>query len=202
MRALDSSFYWWVSRVVGYLLLSGLWLLCSAPILTLFPATVALFAVFRAWQDNPDEAFYLPFFAHLRRWFVGDFLLGLLWLVALGLLAANLLLLPTAIPPGLPWVRALAFGCWLLGALVFASASVFIFPLRSSYTLGIWASVRTAVALGLARLGTTVMCLGVLLVAGLLFWYAPASLLLSSAVTGHIIFWLCHRALKGLEARP
>lgn len=199
VRTLESPLYWWVSRFFSYVLLSGLWLLLSAPIVTLFPATVAMFAVFRAWQDNPDEAFYLPFFAHLRKHLWGDLLLGLLWLLALALLVMNLILLPAAIPPGLSWLRALLFGFWLLGALVFVAASVFIFPLRSSYTLGFWESARNAVALGLARLGTTVLCLAVLLLTGLLFLSFPVSLLLSGAVAGHCISWLCQRVLKPIE---
>jgi uncharacterized membrane protein YesL len=199
MNFLDSSWYWWANRLSSYLLLSVLWLLCSAPILTLFPATVALFAVFRAWQENPDEAFYQPFFAHLRRYFWGDFALGLLWLLSAALLTLNLLLLPAAIPSDL--LRALAFGTWLLGALVFASGSIFIFPLRANYTLGLWASVRAAVALGLSRLVTTLLCLGVLTLTSLLFLYIPASLLLSGAGAGHLISWLCTRTLKKLETQ-
>ncbi len=198
MRILDSSLYWWANRVSSYLLLGVLWLLCCIPVVTLFPATVAMFAVFRAWQENPDEAFYIPFFAHLRRYFAGDFVLGLLWLLVLGLLVLNLVLMPAAIAPGL--LRALAFGFWLLGVLIFVASSVFIFPLRSSYTLGLWPSIRAAVALGLARLGTTALCLGVLLVAAVLFYLLPASLLLTGAAAGHAIFWLCHRTLKTLEA--
>lgn len=158
-----------------------------------------MFAVFRAWQENPDEAFYIPFFAHLRGHFFKDFLLGLVWLLVLGLLILNLTLLPAAIPSELPFVRALAFGFWLLGALIFTSSSIFIFPLRSSYALTLWVSVRNAVALGLARFGTTALCLGVLLLTALLFSFLPVSLLLSAAVAGHLISWLCHRTLRVLE---
>ncbi len=62
MRFLDNRFYWWANRASSYLLLGGLWFLCSLPLLTLFPATAAMFATFRAWQDNPDDAFYLSLF--------------------------------------------------------------------------------------------------------------------------------------------
>lgn len=199
MKTLDSPLYWWANRFSSYLLLSVLWLLCCIPILTIFPATVAMFAVFRAWQENPDEAFYIPFFAHLRSNFFKDLLLGLMWLLIIGLLVLNLTLLPAAIPPDLPLVRALAFGFWLLGVLIFVASSIFIFPLRSSYTLTLWVSVRNAVALGLARFGTTALCLGVVLLTALLFWVVPASVLLTSAVAGHLISWLCHRTLRTLE---
>lgn len=199
MNILNSSWYWWVTRLSNYLLLGALWLLCSAPLITLFPSTVALFAVFHTWSEQPDEAFYLPFFAHLRAHFVRDFFLGLLWLVGIGLLVVNFILIPEAFGTGFSVVRALAFGFWLLAVLIFASGSLFIFPLRSSYTMNVWESVRTAVVLGLTQLSTTALCLGVLSLVIVLFWLSPATLLLSAAAAGHLIYWLCRRRLRPLE---
>ncbi len=192
MRLLDSRFYWWANRLSSYVLLSGLWLLCSSLIVTLFPATTAMFAVFRAWEDNPDDAFYLPFLARFRQHFAEDFVLGLLWLVVAALIVLNALLLPQ-VPPAL---RAGAFALLALGAVMYLVGSVFIFPLRVSTALGPWASTRAAVILGMTQLGTTALCLGVLTLAGVAFWFFPPSLLVSAGVAGHLIFRLCQRRLK------
>ena len=192
MRLLDSRFYWWAGRLSSYLLLSGLWLLCSSLIVTLVPATTAMFAVFRAWQDNPDDAFYLPFFARFRASFLPDFLLGLFWLLIPGLLALNFILLPQVAL----WLRPPLFALVLLGAVLYLAASVFLFPLRVSTTLGPWAAARTALILGMTQLGTTALCVGVLLLSAVAFWLFPASLLLSVAATGHVTYRLCHRRLQ------
>ena len=192
MRLLDSRFYWWAGRLSSYLLLSGLWLLCSSLIVTLIPATTAMFAVFRAWQDNPDDAFYLPFFARFRAAFLPDFLLGLFWLLIPGLLALNFILLPQVAL----WLRPPLFALILLGAVLYLAASVFLFPLRVSTTLGPWAAARTALILGMTQLGTTALCVGVLLLSAVAFWLFPASLLLSVAATGHVTYRLCHRRLQ------
>lgn len=191
MRLLDSRVYWWVSRLSSYLLLSGLWLLCSSPVLTFFPATVAMFAVFRAWQDNPDEAFYLPFLARLRGYFVSDFVLGLLWLLLAALLLLNAMLLPQVPSP----VRPPAFGLLALGGLLYLAASIFIFPLQVRTSLGLRANARAAVVLGMTQLGTTVLCTLVLTLAGTAFWYFPPSLFLSGAAAGHLVYGLCSRRL-------
>ena len=194
MRLLDNRFYWWLSRLSSYLLLSGLWLLCSSLIVTLFPATAAMFAVFRAWQDNPDDAFYGPFFARFRSSFLPDFLLGLLWLLIPALLAVNFILLPQLAL----WLRPLLFALVLLGAVLYLAASVFLFPLRVSTTLGPWAAARTALILGMTQLGTTALCTGVLLLTAVAFWLFPASLLLSVAAAGHVTYRLCQRRLKAI----
>lgn len=192
MKLLDSRFYWWVNRLSSYLLLSGLWLLSSALVVTLFPATAAMFAVFRAWQDNPDDAFYIPFLARLREHFGRDLALGLLWLLLAALLGLNAALLPQVPPPPRPFAVALL----ALAALLYLVASVFIFPLRVSTTLGLWASAKAAVILGMTQLGTTALCVLVLALVGVAFWFFPPSLLISAAVAGHLIFMLCNRRLK------
>ena len=195
MTFLDSRVYWWVNRLSSYLLLSGLWLLSSSLVVTLFPATTALCAVFRAWEDNPDDAFYLPFFARLRRHFGGDFGLGLLWLLAAALLVLNALLIPQVPPPPRPF----AFALLALATLIYLVASVFIFPLRVSTTLGVWASAKAAVILGMTQLGTTALCALVLVLVGVAFWFFPPSLLISASVAGHLIFKLCSRRLKRIN---
>ena len=191
MRLLDNQFYWWLNRLSSYLLLSGLWLLSSSLVVTLFPATVAMFAVFRAWQDNPDDAFYISFFARFRAAFWQDFLLGLVWLLVAALLTLNAFLLPYVSTSLRPFV----FAFIALGATLYGAATVFIFSLRVSTTLGLWASVRAAVILGMTQLGTTALCLGVLVLAGAAFWFFPASLLLSGTVAGHLCYRLCHRRI-------
>lgn len=140
MRLLDSRLYWWLNRLSSYVLLGGLWLLLSSPVVTFFPATAALFAVFRAWQDNPDDAFYLPFFGRLRARFVSDALLGLLWLLIGALLLINAVLLPQLALPA----RLIAFASLSLAAVLYTAASAFIFPVRVSTELGVWASARAA----------------------------------------------------------
>lgn len=192
MRLLDSRFYWWVNRLSSYLLLSGLWLLCSSLVVTLIPATAAMFAVFRAWQDNPDDAFYLPFFTRFRQHFVKDFLLGLLWLLAAGLLVLDALLLPQ-VPPA---VRVGAFALLALGTVLYAAATMFIFPLLVSYSLSFWAYVRAAVILGMTQFGTTALCAGVVVLTGAAFWMFPPSLLITPAVAGHLVHELCRHRME------
>ncbi len=195
MRLLDSRFYWWLNRLSSYFLLSGLWLLSSSLIVTLFPATTAMFAVFRAWQDNPDDAFYVHFLARFRAFFWQDFVLGLFWLLVPALLVLNFVLLPRLDV----WLRPPAFALVALGTVLYAAASVFVFSLRVGTVLGPWAAARTALILGMTQLGTTALCVGVFALAALAFWWFPASLLVSAAATGHVTYRLCYRRLERLS---
>lgn len=192
MRLLDNRFYWWANRASSYLLLGGLWLLCSLPVVTLFPASAAMNATFRAWQDNPDDAFYLPFFARLRGFFLRDFGLGLGWGLFAGLLVLNALLLPRLDPA----LRSLGVALLALAAVLYLAATVFIFPLRVVRPMSAWGSVQAAVVLGMTQLGTTALCLIVWAVAGLALWTFPPSLIVSVPVAGHLCYRLCERRLK------
>lgn len=196
MRLLDNRFYWWLNRASSYLLLGGLWLLCSFPVVTLFPASAAMHAVFLAWQENPDDAFYIHFFARLRRFFWQDFGLGLLWLLFAGLLVLNFILLPRLDPAFRPPGVALV----ALAALLYLVATVFIFPLRVVRPLSAWGSAQAAVVLGMTQLGTTALCLLVWALALVAFWTLPATLIVSVPVAGHLTYWLCERRLRRIFA--
>ncbi len=192
MRLLDNRFYWWANRASSYLLLGGLWFLCSLPVVTLFPASAAMFATFRAWQDNPDDAFYLSFFARLRGFFLKDFGLGLGWLLFAGLLVLNALLLPQLVPA----LRSLGVALLALATVLYLAATMFVFPLRVMRPLSAWGSVQAAVVLGMTQLGTTALCLLVWALAGLALWTFPPSLVVSVPVAGHLCYWLCERRLR------
>ena len=49
VRMLEGRFYRRLETVTNYFLLNVLWLLACLPIITLYPATAAMFAVIRGW---------------------------------------------------------------------------------------------------------------------------------------------------------
>lgn len=192
MRFLDNRFYWWANRASSYLLLGGLWFVLSLPVVTLFPATAAMNATFRAWQNNPDDAFYVPFFARLRGYFLRDFGLGLGWGLFAGLLVLNAVLLPQLAPT----LRSVGVALLALAAVLYLAATVFVFPLRIVRPLSAWGSVQAAVVLGMTQLGTTALSLLVWALVGLAFWTFPPSLIVSVPLAGHLSYWLCARRIE------
>src|SRR4051794_2512203 len=70
MRFLDSRFYRVAESATNLLLLNLLWLVVSLPVVTLFPATTALFGVLRTWEEREGAGVIGPFFPAFRgkRW--------------------------------------------------------------------------------------------------------------------------------------
>src|SRR4051794_26334118 len=124
MRFLDSRFYRVVEAATNILLLGLLWLVVSLPLVTLFPATVALFGVLRAWDEQEGVGITGPFFATFREKFWQSLVVGCAWTAIGGVLVVDLLAsrrvggvlaLPLLVATGL---MALAYGL----------VSVYVFP--------------------------------------------------------------------------
>lgn len=76
MKILDSRLYRLTDTIANYFLLNLLWFLLSLPLVTAFPATVALFSVLRAWRTDESAELIAPFFGAFRRKLGRSLLLG------------------------------------------------------------------------------------------------------------------------------
>jgi uncharacterized membrane protein YesL len=196
MRMLDNEWYWRLSRASNFFLLNLLWLLMCLPVLTIFPATAALFGVVREWRRDPDSPFYLSFFYRFREMGAQSFCLGLVWTLFGAMLLLNGVLIGEMSPSlQLPLLVLLC-----LWAVIYLSASVYLLPLLVTYQSSWWELIRNAVILSLTQFGTTVLCLLVLALAIAAFFGLPATILISGSVTAHVLYALCARAFRRVEA--
>src|SRR5207248_1417587 len=77
---MDGKLYRTMEFIMNAFILNLLWLVVCLPILTIFPATTALFAVVREWQKQKDIQVFSAFFRHFKVNFKQSFFLGILWL--------------------------------------------------------------------------------------------------------------------------
>ena len=119
-------------------ILSLLWCLCSVPLVTLGPATAALYdTVVHSMRRMEAPPFY-RFFDTFRRELKEGILLTLLWAaVALGL-GLGLYLLRLLVP-GFGERGALVSLAELLLALLYLAAASWVFPTLSRFTMGVGA---------------------------------------------------------------
>jgi len=79
MDVLDGRFYRWL-EVFSNLLLNLLWLLACLPIVTVYPATAAMFGVVRDWvSKKEDNGLLRTFLRHLKENLKQSFMIGVLW---------------------------------------------------------------------------------------------------------------------------
>src|SRR5689334_465230 len=124
MRILDSRFYRVAEVATNFLMLNLLWLVVALPVVTLFPATTALFGVLRTWEEREGAGVVGPFFATFRDKFWQSQLIGVAW-AAIGVVLVVDLLASRRI--------AGAIGIPLLGAaggvaLLYCLVTVYLFP--------------------------------------------------------------------------
>ena len=83
MNKSDNMFLKFLDIFAHFVLLNTLWLILCVPILTIFPATTALYAVVRKWvTEGIDAGAVTLFFTSFKRNFKKSFIIGLFWLLA------------------------------------------------------------------------------------------------------------------------
>src|SRR4051812_20934812 len=81
MNIIDSRFYAVVDRLSNLFILNIFWIVSCLPIVTIVPATTAMFSVVRQWQLHQDTSVVRNYFRYLKENFKQSFIIGLMWTV-------------------------------------------------------------------------------------------------------------------------
>ena len=88
----------------------------------------------------------------------------------------------------------------VLASVLYAAASVFLFPVMVHYEAGWRSLIKNALLFSIARLPTTVACLFfVAVMAGLTFVF-PLLIFITGSVTAYVVYRLCAREFEKLDA--
>jgi uncharacterized membrane protein YesL len=82
MNILESKVHRWLEVFANFLLLNLLWLLACIPVLTIYPATGAMFGVVRDWVRKSDVGVIQPFILRFRENLKQSFVIGIVWTVS------------------------------------------------------------------------------------------------------------------------
>jgi uncharacterized membrane protein YesL len=88
----------------------------------------------------------------------------------------------------------------VLAAVIYASASVFLFPIMVHYETGWKTLIKNSLLFSIGRLPTTAACLlFIALMAGLTA-VLPVLILITGSVTAYVVYELCGRQFAKLDA--
>lgn len=186
---IDSRIYAALERFTSIVALNLLWLLASLPVVTLFPATAAMFGLAREWSRGNGPRL-LPTFVRLFRENFKQALALQAVVAGIGLGLAADVYLARGLPPT---VHALSQAMVLLVVGVVAAALAYAFPLLVSYRMPFRRLLRTSVLLAIGRPATTLRCLAIGVLAVLLTLAFPAGPLLFLALVVSAIYRWCAR---------
>ena len=195
MEMFESRRYRAMERITNLMLLNAAWLVASVPVVTVFPATAALFATVRDLQRDSGAGVLASFGRHLRANFRQALAVGFAWFGAGAVLLFDYLLLDQ-LPARLQLPLFVIFS---LGAVAFSLTSVYLFPILVGYRNDWRSVIRNSFFVSISQLHTSLACLLVLFAAGFLAAQLPITLLLTTSTTAYVVHAVCARGLRRVE---
>jgi len=194
---LDTRLYRWMDVLANFFLLNLLWLFACVPLVTLFPATAALFAVVREWTRGTETNIFKSFFHYMWENFAQSLAVGLAW-TAVGVVLFTDFLFVREMTS---WVRAPLLAILFLLGVAYWGTAVYLFPVMVQYRIRWLQVIKNAFLIAFSSPGITLTLLSLLIgiLASLAFYYIPVSFLVIGSVTAYLIYRLCHRVFQQIE---
>ena len=191
MKVLDSRLYRWMDTATNFFLLTLLWLVVSIPIVTFFPATTAMFGVFRAWEDNEGAGLVAPFFAAFRKRFLQSLLVGVVWAIIGGILLVDIVATRSM-------TNAIAlplFIATLSLTLFYTMLTIYIYPILANARTSSFGVVKNAFLLSLSQPVLSLVTTFGLLLCLLGLWIFPFAILIIGSPIAYGMNALFNRAV-------
>lgn len=186
MRIMDGKIYKTMEFIMNAFLLNLLWLVLCLPILTIFPATTAMFGVVREWKKQNDISIFSSFFRLLKENFKQSFLFGLLWLVFTGLLLGDFIITNQLNSS----VKYILFSFFFLMGILYLFVSIYIFPVLVHYKVTWKYAIKNALLLSISRLHHTILSILIIAAVMVLCFYLPAAMMLGFSISAYLIYSL------------
>lgn len=184
----------WLETITNLIQLNILWILFCLPVVTIFPATAAMYSVVRQWIVEQDPSVYRSFLFHFKKNMKKNTIIGLMWYVVLCLLYINFFAIfnfETAQPFFM--VLFIAFTSW------FISFTLWLWSILSHFRWSIPILIKNTILLTIGRLPTTFLLLIISLISGAIVYSFPLSLFIIVSAHSYISFLLCYKTLAALE---
>ncbi|WP_445661424.1 YesL family protein [Bacillus sp. FSL K6-3431] len=196
MKLLDSKFYSILESLSNFFLLNLIWILFSLPLITLFPATAAMFAVIRDWKLGKHTSIFIAFLTYFKSNFMISFISGLLFFLFVFIFYIDFTLMDQLGPTMSVLVLSLLF----ILSLITLSVSIYLFPVIVHFKLSFKNALKNSFLYAVMYFPTTIVSILLLISMALLIFLVPIFSLIAFSVTAYIIFLLCHRSFNKIEA--
>ena len=195
MNILDTKAYQWLERATDFFLLNLLWLLACVPVITIFPSTAAMFGVVRDWARGKEAGVFGAFVLRFRQNFRQSLAVGVLWALFGGTLFLDFLI-ANGLPPGPQVVMRFLL---VLASILYALASVFLFPVMVHYDTRWTVVPKNALLLAVGRLPIALLCLTIAVAAAAVTFFVPLLLVATPSVVAYAVYGLCDREFGKID---
>lgn len=195
MNIIDSKFYRILETITFFFLLNILWIGMCLPVITIFPATAAMFGVLRHWVMNKDTSIFIPYFRFFKENFKQSFMAGLLFFVFGTVFYVDLMLIGSFTST---MHNILLVFLFLLGIIVLFT-TIYLFPVMVHYRLPFWMMIKTAFLLSIKFFPTTILSIIILGLMIILVFFIPVTLIFMFSFVSYIVFLLCYSKFRNIE---
>lgn len=190
MNKSDNMFFRILDIFAHFVLLNVLWIILCIPIITIFPATAALFSVVQKWITEGTEAGAVQlFFTHFKKNFKKSFIIGMMWMVAGLILYFDLSILLQIEFTG----KYFVFILMAFSAILYIFMSIYVFFVMVHYELSILHTIKNALILSVSHLFHTGLCLIIIAGAIILTYYFPIFIMISGSVLAFVLNYIFYK---------
>lgn len=190
----DHPIMFWFSKVGDFFCLSMVWLLLCLPVLTIVPASIALYDSVAHCIWGEEEGSVRRFFRTLKNEILKGILINILWIIIGCGLAFGYRIL-WVMGQQDPTLTAYSL-VYLLTMLIPLGIFAWLIPVQSRFEHTFGSLHRAAAVYAIAHLPSTLMILVLLAVAVALLLFFPVLVLLIPAIIVTIQAWFIERAFK------
>jgi uncharacterized membrane protein YesL len=188
MNVMNGKFTRVMEILSNFFLLNLIWLLMCLPIVTIFPATAAMFGVVRQWILQDDTAVFSVFMKYFKENLKQSMVIGILWGFFAFILYMNFTLMLQ-----LGAMKFILLPFVVLFSVLMVFTTVYIFPVMVHYKLKVFGIIRNSFLLTMSFLPTSLLAALVLVGMFVLFLWQPFTVFISFSVGSYLIFTLCNK---------
>lgn len=195
MNILNSRLYTFLESLGNFFILNILWIILCIPIVTIFPATSAMYSVIRRWKMEEDKSVFGVFFHYFKVNFKQSFLIGLIWFLFAILLYIDYFLM-VQVDSNLK--VALLVPLFLVGLLLLCT-TVLLFPVMSHYDVSWKYIIKNSFLISMAYFPMTLFNLILLAALLVALYYYPVISLLAFSIGANINYSLCGKLFQRVD---
>lgn len=166
------------------------------PIITIFPATTAMFGVVRQWVQKKDNGVFRNFFLFFKENFLQSFIIGIAWLILAFSLYYNINI--SLHMSGV--LKIIMVSSFMFFSIFFIMTSIFLFPVMVHFKLRWTQLIKNSLLISISQFWVTVLCGIILLIATFLSLFIPITSIIVWSIAFYLLYYLCEKSFNKIES--
>jgi uncharacterized membrane protein YesL len=180
--------------VTAFFQLNILWLLFCLPVITIFPATIAMYCVIRQWVLHKDYSVFRAFFQYFKENFKQSFILGLIWIVFAGVFYLDFMLMKN-----LGTFQYILLPVLSLIGIVILFITIFIFSTIANYNVNWLTAIKNSMFFSVRYFFVTLSVIVLFVLMALILYTWSVTFLFIFCAFAYCNYYLCHLVFNKIQ---